>query len=129
MLQTLTPNLMVHDVNKTVEFYREVLGFELVASVPDSGAFDWAMMKHGPVEIMFQSGPSLAKDLPVFAGQQPGGAFTLFFKVGDATGLYHSIKSRVTIIDELHATFYSMDEFTMKDLNDYYLTFATPAQK
>lgn len=120
---------MVHDVNQSVDYYRDLLGFELVASVPDSGIFDWAMMKHGPVEIMFQSGPSLAKDLPVFAGQQPGGAFTLFIKVGDVTALYHSVKSRATIVDELHKTFYGMDEFTMKDLNGYYLTFATPVQK
>jgi len=32
-LNKLTPNLMVEDVNRTVEFYHDVLGFEFVVGV------------------------------------------------------------------------------------------------
>lgn len=128
MMQSMTPNLMVHDVNKTIEFYRDVLGFEFVASVPDSGQFDWAMMNHGPVEIMFQSVASLAKDLPTFVKMGPGGAFTLFIKMDDSKGLYGKVKGKVVIVQELTKTFYDMEEFSIKDLNGYVLTFATPTK-
>ena len=128
MMQSMTPNLMVHDVNKTIDFYRDVLGFEFVASVPDSGQFDWAMMKHGPVEIMFQSVASLAKDLPAFVKMGPGGAFTLFIKMDDSKGLYGKVKEKVVIVQELTKTFYDMEEFSIKDLNGYVLTFATPTR-
>jgi catechol 2,3-dioxygenase-like lactoylglutathione lyase family enzyme len=39
-LKKLTPNLMVEDVNRTVAFYQEVLGFELLTSVPEEGQLD-----------------------------------------------------------------------------------------
>ena len=32
--QNLTPNLMVADVAKTIEYYEKVLGFETIMSVP-----------------------------------------------------------------------------------------------
>ena len=60
----LTPNLMVEDVNSTIEFYKDVLGFELLLSIPEEGTFDFALMKSGNVEIMFQARESLAKDFP-----------------------------------------------------------------
>ena len=40
-LKKLTPNLMVEDVNETVTFYQDVLGFALLASVPEEGQFNW----------------------------------------------------------------------------------------
>ena len=128
MMQTMTPNLMVHDVNKTVEYYTDVLGFEFVMSVPDSGQLDWAMMKNGAVEIMFQSVPSLAKDVSVLAGLKPGGAFTLYTRVADVKALHAKVKGRATIVHDLTTTFYGMEEFTIEDLNGYYLTFATPVK-
>ena len=42
-LKKLTPNLMVEHVNDTVTFYKDVLGFTLLASVPEEGEFNWAM--------------------------------------------------------------------------------------
>ncbi|HEY4613033.1 MAG TPA: VOC family protein [Bacteroidota bacterium] len=128
MMQSMSPNLMVNDVNKTVDYYRDVLGFEFVTSVPDSGQLDWAMMKNGSVEIMFQSVSSLAKDLSVLAGLKPGGAFTLYTRVADVKALHAKVKGRVTIVHDLAKAFYGMEEFTIKDLNGYYLTFATPVQ-
>ena len=48
-VKKLTPNIMVEHVNNTVDFYRDVLGFALLTSVPEQGTFDWAMMKHDAV--------------------------------------------------------------------------------
>ncbi len=42
-LQSLTPNLIVHDVNKTLDFYTTKLGFTTVATVPENGTFNWGM--------------------------------------------------------------------------------------
>jgi catechol 2,3-dioxygenase-like lactoylglutathione lyase family enzyme len=64
-LKSLTPNLMVPDVNQAIDFYREYLGFELNMSVPETGPFDWASIKAGDVEIMLQAEASLTvKSLP-----------------------------------------------------------------
>ncbi|OYT63392.1 glyoxalase, partial [Methanosarcinales archaeon ex4484_138] len=65
-LNKLAPNLMVEDVNRTVEFYQEVLGFEFVMGVIEEvqeiltsyqgdRLLDYAMVKCGDVEMMFQA--------------------------------------------------------------------------
>ena len=40
MLNSLTPNLMVNDVEETVEYYTDVLGFTLLMTVPETGKLD-----------------------------------------------------------------------------------------
>ncbi|KAA6335992.1 hypothetical protein EZS27_015829, partial [termite gut metagenome] len=37
--QSLSPNIGVKSVNETVKFYTEVLGFQLLMSVPETGEF------------------------------------------------------------------------------------------
>jgi len=66
MLKKLTPNLMVEDVRRTIGFYRDVLGFEPLSTVPEEGQVDWAMMRRDGVEIMCQARSSLAAELPAF---------------------------------------------------------------
>lgn len=40
MLEKLTPNLMVEDVNETIDYYKDVLGFELSMTNPKEGTFE-----------------------------------------------------------------------------------------
>ena len=51
---SLSPNLMVNDVNQTLDFYVNTLGFKKVMTVPDSGNLVWAMVQSGTVTFMFQ---------------------------------------------------------------------------
>jgi len=95
-LKKLTPNLMVEHVNDTVTFYKDVLGFTLLASVPEEGEFNWAMMKRDTVEMMFQSRASLTGDVPIFQGKEIGGSLTLYIDVEDIKGLYAQAQNRVT---------------------------------
>ena len=123
-LKKLTPNLMVEDVNETVTFYQDVLGFALLASVPEEGQFNWAMMQHDAVEIMFQSRASLTEDVPLFKDKAIGGSLTLYIDVEDIKGLYGQVQNRVTILHEMTTTSYGTREFTIQDCNGYVLTFA-----
>jgi lactoylglutathione lyase len=126
-LKRMTPNLMVEHVNETVAFYKDVLGFALLASVPEEGQFDWAMMKHGGVEIMFQTRASLSGELPLFQSKPIGGALTLYIDVEDIKGLYASLQGKVPILQEMKTTFYGAREFTIQDCNGYILTFSEQA--
>ena len=58
---------MVEDVTRTVQFYRDVLGFELVAAFPRTGPFAWALMRRGSVELVFEARASLVAALPGLA--------------------------------------------------------------
>jgi uncharacterized glyoxalase superfamily protein PhnB len=129
MIKSMTPNLMVQDVNKSIDFYRDVLGFEVIATVPDSGKFDWAWMKHGTVELMVQTMPSLVQDLPEFKGKPIGATQTLYTKVEDVKKLFEQIKGRANVVLGLKTTFYGMEEFSIKDPDGYLITFASEVKK
>lgn len=120
----LTPNLFVNDVNKTVEFYKNVLGFELVLKVPEEGQFDWAMIKCGGVELMIQSKASAVKDLPEFGNQPIGGSLLLYIDVEDVVSLCSKVKAKTKIKKDLHDTFYGTKEFALYDGDGYLLVFA-----
>jgi lactoylglutathione lyase len=127
MLKKLTPNLMVEDVNRTVAFYQEVLGFELLTSVPEEGQLAWAMLKRGGVELMFQTRGSLTEELPGLGGKDIGGTLNLYIDVEDIQGLYTAIRDKVTVVTGMHTTFYGANEIAIEDCNGYILTFAESA--
>ena len=124
MMKTITANLIVKDVNKSVEFYKDLLGFELVMSIPEEGPLDWAMMKHGGAEIMFQTAKNISKEYPPFEGKEIGGTLFLFIVLEGVEDLYSKIKEKAKVTVDLHDTFYGMREFTIEDPDGYVLTFA-----
>jgi len=124
-LNSLTPNLMVNDVEETVEYYTDVLGFTLLMTVPETGKLDWAMVKRNDVVLMFQTKKSLTSDLPRMAGEKPGGGTTFYIKVDRITEIHEELfNNEVEIISELESTFYNTIEFSVVDVNGYVLTFA-----
>ena len=124
-LNSLTPNLMVNDVEETIEYYTDMLGFTVLMTVPDSGKLDWAMVKRNDVIINFQTKKSLSSELPRLAGEKPGGGLTFYIKVDRITELHEELfNNEVEIISDLESTFYNTIEFSIVDLNGYVLTFS-----
>lgn len=123
-LISLTPNLVVHHVNETVEYYIKNFGFSLLASVPETGTFNWAMIMRDGVTLMFQSRESIKEDLPELNFNQTGSMGTFFIEVENLKELYQKCKEQVKIKNDWRTTFYGKNEFTIEDLNGFYLTFA-----
>ena len=123
-LKQLTPNLMVEDVNGTIDFYTNILGFEVLATVPETGQFNWAMLKQGNVEIQLQVRASLSEEIPSFRDKPIGGALTLYIGMDGIQELYERLKDKVTIVQDMHTTFYGTREFAIGDSNGFVLSFA-----
>ena len=124
-LNSITPNLMVNDVEETLEYYTDILGFTVLMTVPETGALDWAMVKRNDVVMMFQTKKSLTSELPRLQGEKPGGGLTFYIKVDRITELHEElINNEVEIIPDLESTFYNTIEFSIVDLNGYVLTFS-----
>jgi uncharacterized glyoxalase superfamily protein PhnB len=85
------------------------------------------MMKYGDVEIMFQAKRSLSETHPVLKDKEIGGTLTLYIEVEGVQELYARIKDKVTVVKDLHTTFYGMQEFYVQDCNGYIVTFAETA--
>lgn len=125
MFKSLTPNIMVNDVNQTVKWYQEKFGFEFANQ---GGSLDepleWAVVKADDVEIYFQEKGNLAKEMPALKGKEIGASLTFYIEVKDIQFLYDSVKEKVEIAREMRETFYGAKEFAVKDLNGYILVFS-----
>ena len=136
MFSKITANLMVGNVNETLDFYEKVLGFGLVMGVPENSEqivttragdtpLGFAIIKRDDVELMLQSQKSLGAELPEFPTRPVGGAITLYIQAANARELYDRIKGQVTVLKDLHPTFYGAEEFCIRDGSGYVLTFAS----
>jgi len=122
-MESLTPNIYVENVASTLDFYK-LLGFKTVMSVPENSTDPiWAMVQNGNVNLMFESFTSIDGKLPEIS-RQPGGSLLLYIKVKDIKMLFETLKDKVTVLHELSTTFYGATEFSIKDLNNYVITFA-----
>ncbi len=120
----LTPNIVVDDISKSITFYRNLLDFELVTTVPEKGDFEWAMMRNGETEIMFQTRNSISNEIPSFKDKPLGGALLFYIDVDKINKLYGLLKAKTKLVQDIHTTFYGAVEFTIEDCNGYLLTFA-----
>ncbi len=123
-LESLTPNIMVNDVNKTLEYYTDILGFALIDTNPESGEFEWGFVKKDGVALMFQEKKSLQDEYNELNNMAVGGALTFYVRVQNIHELHDAIKEHVNIIKPMNTTFYGMNEFAIMDLNGFILTFS-----
>ncbi len=121
-MDSISPNIFVKDINKTIDFYTQ-LGFSVVAKMPEEGNIDWVMMICEKVTFMFQTFESLASELPMVS-RQNGGSLILYIQTTDIRKLFDQIQHTATIVKELEKTYYGATEFSIEDPNGYVLTFA-----
>ena len=121
-MNSISPNIFVRDINKTIAFYKQ-LGFKLTMSVPEDGDLVWAMMSCGNVNFMFQTFDSLGDDIPEIS-RKDGGSLLFYIQIKEIRKFHEQIKDKVKVIKELEKTFYGATEFSIRDINSYILTFA-----
>lgn len=131
--QSITANLMVEDVDESVSYYEKVLGFKLEISVPkDNGKLQWAMVSRDSVDIMLHERANIIEEMPELEGTEPGGgSITLYVKMEGIDNFYEEVrmKNDTEIIKEPNTTFYGMNEFILRDINGYIITFAEPVEQ
>jgi len=121
--QSLSPNIGVKNVDETIKFYTETLGFKLITSVPSpNGGLQWAMVGNGGAIIMFQEMGNLIEEYPQLAERPMLGAMTFYVKMKGMQSLYEKLQGTGFIAKEMHKTFYGADEFAIFDNNGYILT-------
>ena len=122
-MDSVAPNIFTNNMSETVAFYKAI-GFRQTMSVPETGDdLVWVMMTNGSVTFMFQTFESLGNDLPDIS-RQNGGSLLLYINLKEIRNYFDSIKDKVTILAGLEKTFYGATEFSIKDNNNYVLTFA-----
>jgi len=122
LIESLTPNLKVENVKNTMTFYQEILGFNIIMTLPKENPA-WALLQNNNITIMFQQKKNFEEEYPQLKNPI-GGSLSFFIKITQLDNFYNQIKNKVKIIKTPHITPYNMKEFAMEDCNGYLLVFA-----
>lgn len=120
----LTPNLLVANVERSLEFYTGVLGFSRGMTVPDEGPLVFAQVSSGSVEIFFNDAKGAVEEYPQLGGRDIGASGTMFIEVEQIEALHASLENKVPIVMPLITQWYGMKEFAIADPDGYLITFA-----
>ena len=107
-----TPVLYVTDVENSIRFYSDLLGF---ACANRTAA--WASLRRDHAEIMVSlPNEYLPFDKLVFTG-------SFYFQIQDVDALWRQLGEKVSVVYPLENFDYGMREFAIKDVNGYILQF------
>ena len=123
-LSSLTPNLIVADVERSMAFYRDILGFTVQTTVPDASPYVFAILRSGGVEVFLNSPGPAFEEYPVLKDRPLGGTLTLFIHMTGIQAAYASLKTEVNVVMPLEKKWYGPTEFACTDPDGYVITFA-----
>ena len=111
------PMLKVKDFGKTLAFYRDDLGMEVLNTFEFGGKTTWACLgSKARDQVMLYTGVDGMKGVE--------NNHTIYYlKPDDVIALHKRLKQRGREVSDLGVTVYGMREFTMKDPDGRQLTF------
>lgn len=128
-LKHLVPMLNVADIDRSLEFYRNGLGFEVVSDPAAVKEWRWATIRSGHTELMLSEsrcGPGATRvedphdntDWPVI----------FYFYPDDVMQLYAHVLAEGYKPAALRVTHYGMREFSLIDPDGHVLSFGQDAE-
>jgi len=111
-LEDVRPILAVTEMEETILFYRDVLGFECVNRMEG-----WAALRKDQVELMI----SLPNVYEPF--EKPTLTGSIYFTTSAVDALWEQIKDKARVVYPIETFFYGMREFAIRDNNGYILQF------
>jgi len=124
----VAPLMQVFDMRKSVAWYCDVLGFELVHKHEPEGHLHWAMLKLGGAVVMLNS-----KYEPENQPAQPEPALgredsTLYFGCDDVDRAYEEVRKKWNEVKEPKTAYYGMRQMYLTDPDGFVLCFQHPAK-
>ena len=112
--RAIMPRLPVRNLDTTIAWYRDVLGFQPGMTWPDENP-TFVILDRDDITVQFYSGD----DVPLETGNA-----TLSFDVDDAIAIHAQIAQRVPIEWGPEVYWYGRREFAVKDPDGYRLIFS-----
>lgn len=135
-LRGICPLLQVFDMRTSLAFYRDVLGFAVVASAPSGpGAaaddYGWVWLRHGETELMLNGAYETEAERPPVPDAARVTAHedtTLFIGCPDVDGTWAYLRARGVDAPPPQTAPYGMRQLTVRDPDGFALCFQWPAE-
>ena len=123
-IDNLTPLMFVEDVDKSVSFYRDILGFHVTEKWEPHNKLAWCRLERGGSAVMLEQ--ACDEDGPA-EGRGRGVGF--FFLCDDACVMHAELRAHGVEVDPPKIAFYGMNQLFLKDPDGYELCFQNPADE
>lgn len=124
----ITAVLIVEEIEKSLPFWVDRMGFEKIVEVPDEDRLGFVILARSGAELMLQTIASVRKDEPKFA---PDGAATkgcgLFIEVDDFGDIRKRLQGYPIVMPE-RVSFYGMREIGISEPSGHTVIFAAKEQ-
>lgn len=130
-IRGMAPLLQVFDMPMSIAFYRDVLGFEVVATSKPGPVFDWALLRLHGVELMLNTAYE--------SNQRPSGPdpsrvaahddTCLYFSAPDVEAIYLDLRAKGLDVQPPKVAYYGMKQLYMHDPDGYGVCFQWAAAK
>ena len=122
----ITPVLIVDDIESSLPFWVERMGFEKTVEVPDGQRLGFVILVREGAELMLQTKESVLKDEPKFATGTASRITSLFVEVNDFEDVLRRLGGYPIAMEE-RTTFYGMREVGVFDSAGNIIVFAKRA--
>ena len=122
-VRELAPLLFVQDIERSVAFYRDNLGFEVHGKWEPDGKLAWCRLQRDGSALMLQQASE--EDGPA-EGRGRGVGF--FFVCDDAGAIHTELSERGLHLNPPQVAFYGMKQIFVTDPDGYELCFESPTE-
>lgn len=116
----LVPALETWDMNATLTFYVDTLGFTVDGKMENNGKAFWAMLRRDNVWLIFAE-PRIQK-----ADKEPKLTGQINIYTNDVDTVWKFVKDKAKVVYPIENFKYGMREFAIHDNNGYIITFGKP---
>jgi uncharacterized glyoxalase superfamily protein PhnB len=122
-VKKITPILFAAEIEPSLKFWTERLGFEKTIDVPEGNKLGFAIVQKGGVELMYQSYASAEKDISATSSEVRKGPSFLYVEVENLDEIIAAIKG-IPLVMPVRITFYGAREIGIKDPAGHIIIFA-----
>lgn len=130
-IQSLCPLLQVFDMPQSLAFYRDVLGFQIVAQDRPGDDCDWALLRWGPAELMLNTAYETAErpGSPDLNRAAAHADTTLYLNTPNVDAIAAELLARGVAMTPPVIREYGMKQLMLNDPDGYGVCFQWPVDR
>jgi hypothetical protein len=122
----ITAVLLVEEIEKSLPFWAERMGFEKIVEVPEGDRLGFVILAREGAELMLQTMESVRNDTPQFVPKAGTSVAALFIEVDDFADAARRLEGYAIALPE-RTTFYGMREIGLVEPGGHTVIFAARA--